>query len=446
MLDGSSVTDKAYSQRAEETYGDKDTFLATTFKSQRARCDLLRSKPAARANILREMYGLSSFDARHDMVRAEIKKYAGATYTLEAKKDQWSHWNHEGKAARAERKSLEEKIKTIQLHAEDYEKNRTHTHAQEAEAQHKRHREFLEKEIQQKIRTPLARWHAAHSVFLDTSERFEARALKAGCRTEKGEVLDCPLLERPLPPEKSVWAEYLNPGFTLEDLENIPLSELAGRDEEDTLQYILELAEKETGLAKDAQKAKENVVTDLLSHSVQLGEAQGLLAAAKKMISTAQKMQDALQAEIGELEKSAKHMELLTSLEKVLSPYGLSQWWLERQFPLLRDTVQQYLDEFPAGGMTGISISSLDISVETTEGVIIPVEAVSGGQESLLSIMFRMALSPGMLIMDEPFVGMDAYLKPQVAAWLGERAAEAQIVVVTHEAEVTPYARKVLFV
>ena len=65
-----------------------------------------------------------------------------------------------------------------------------------------------------------------------------------------------------------------------------------------------------------------------------------------------------------------------------------------------------------------------------------PVPRLSGGQSAVLALAWRMAMSPGLLCLDEPTYGLDdrriAHLRDAVAAWR-ESGTGGQLIVVTHE-------------
>ncbi|NTV40544.1 MAG: ABC transporter ATP-binding protein [Demequinaceae bacterium] len=62
-----------------------------------------------------------------------------------------------------------------------------------------------------------------------------------------------------------------------------------------------------------------------------------------------------------------------------------------------------------------------------------PVKELSGGQRRRVAIARAMAASADLVILDEPFTGLDAETKPAVMAYVRERIAGRTAILITHD-------------
>lgn len=74
-----------------------------------------------------------------------------------------------------------------------------------------------------------------------------------------------------------------------------------------------------------------------------------------------------------------------------------------------------------------------------------PVRELSGGQRRRVAIARAMAVRSDLVVLDEPFTGLDAETKPAVMAYVRERIAGRTAVLITHDpAEVEFFAARIV--
>ena len=67
------------------------------------------------------------------------------------------------------------------------------------------------------------------------------------------------------------------------------------------------------------------------------------------------------------------------------------------------------------------------------DAVLKPVRELSGGQRRRVAIARAMIVDADLVVLDEPFTGLDADVKPLVLAYVKERAAGRTTLLITHD-------------
>ncbi len=76
-----------------------------------------------------------------------------------------------------------------------------------------------------------------------------------------------------------------------------------------------------------------------------------------------------------------------------------------------------------------------------------PVRELSGGQRRRVAIVRALAGEPDLVILDEPFTGLDAHCKPEIMRYVRERIAGRTVLLVTHDlAEAAWFGARVVVV
>jgi NitT/TauT family transport system ATP-binding protein len=79
------------------------------------------------------------------------------------------------------------------------------------------------------------------------------------------------------------------------------------------------------------------------------------------------------------------------------------------------------------------------------EALTKPVRELSGGQRRRVAIVRAMATDADLLVLDEPFTGLDADAKPAIMTYVRERLAGRTVLLITHDpAEAKSFDARVL--
>jgi NitT/TauT family transport system ATP-binding protein len=109
--------------------------------------------------------------------------------------------------------------------------------------------------------------------------------------------------------------------------------------------------------------------------------------------------------------------------------------------------VRLVLDRERRSGLTARAAAEGELALVGLEGddVSKPVRDLSGGQRRRVAIARAMAVRSDLVVLDEPFTGLDAETKPAVMAYVRERIAGRTAVLITHDpAEVEFFAARIV--
>ncbi|MBO9556249.1 ATP-binding cassette domain-containing protein [Cellulomonas sp.] len=73
----------------------------------------------------------------------------------------------------------------------------------------------------------------------------------------------------------------------------------------------------------------------------------------------------------------------------------------------------------------------------TADALTLPVRALSGGQRRRVAIARALLTDATLVVLDEPFTGIDADGRPGVLAWVAEACAGRSVLLVTHDLDDT---------
>jgi NitT/TauT family transport system ATP-binding protein len=109
--------------------------------------------------------------------------------------------------------------------------------------------------------------------------------------------------------------------------------------------------------------------------------------------------------------------------------------------------VRLVLDRDRRPGPTSRAVAEQELALVGLEGddASKPVRELSGGQRRRVAIARAMAARSDLVVLDEPFTGLDADTKPAVMAYVRERIAGRTAVLITHDpSEVEFFAARVV--
>lgn len=109
--------------------------------------------------------------------------------------------------------------------------------------------------------------------------------------------------------------------------------------------------------------------------------------------------------------------------------------------------VRLVLDRERRSGSTARAAAKSELALVGIEGddASKPVRDLSGGQRRRVAIARAMAARSDLVVLDEPFTGLDAETKPAVMAYVRERIAGRTAVLITHDpAEVEFFAARIV--
>lgn len=155
------------------------------------------------------------------------------------------------------------------------------------------------------------------------------------------------------------------------------------------------------------------------------------------------------------LEAENKYQELIKSLSvlnhTVQSLSNFKEDRLLRSIPQLTDTASDIMNKFTSGEFTHIHLDDkFKCSVTTKEGIVRPVEQLSGGELSMAAIALRFAISfflsnmsDNLLILDEVLVSMSEE-RAQKALEVINSIENTQIILIAHNEYATDIADRVI--
>jgi len=109
--------------------------------------------------------------------------------------------------------------------------------------------------------------------------------------------------------------------------------------------------------------------------------------------------------------------------------------------------VRLVLDRERRSGPTARLVAEKELALVGLEGddTSKPVRELSGGQRRRVAIARAMAARSDLVVLDEPFTGLDADTKPAVMAYVRERIAGCIAVLITHDpSEVEFFAARIV--
>lgn len=464
------VTDSEYATGVSQVFSTQELFLATTFVSQKRTSSLVRAKSTARMEVLRELYGLQEFDAKHALVKAEVKRYAGQEMLQQLAAAKITELTSGVETLKAEIASEADHLKKQLAEAEKLQAAAQATYSALEKIQ-KRLKGLRQERIstvglfqakwREFIENPCRKYSTEMTVYKQALEKYQARAEKAGC-SKSGLIKDCPLLQEPEKPRRPFWWTFFK-GVTIPSLdEKLPTVDFSGsqeshRNQWNTLCGIHASHEVQSSALKKLEDAEGDIPTKCRDASLAQEKAGQGAGAARERLNNLRKGLDAaekyLAKAVQDEKTAAANVVVLRNaeiLEQTLSPYGLSQWHLEKMLPDLQDRVNEILaqESLDIHVQVRFDFSAnknprLEIYVTTEEGEF-PVEAVSGGQETLVSLAVWLALSGTLLILDEPLTALHPDSARAVAGLLLEHAQSKQIIVISHEPTLVTHADSVL--
>lgn len=209
----------------------------------------------------------------------------------------------------------------------------------------------------------------------------------------------------------------------------------AGSVNEDTLAKLRADLE-----AKRSKRADLNA--DIVGKN---GEAK--LAAEKARNATAEA--DSLEEQMEKRKTMLSKLEVSSSTVMILGKFR--EHLILSAIPQVTDYASELINKISEGKFTTITIDKkFDVSVETGDGVVESVSQLSGGEEDLVAICLRLAISvmlsdgaPSMLILDEVLTAMDSDRASAILEAM-QGISGGQIIIVAHNEIIKSIADKVV--
>lgn len=175
------------------------------------------------------------------------------------------------------------------------------------------------------------------------------------------------------------------------------------------------------------------------------GEAE--LAAEKARAASAEA--DSLEAQMEKRKGLLSKLEVSSSAVMVLGKFR--EHLILSAIPQVTDYASELINKISDGKFTSIAIDKkFDVSVETGDGVVESVSQLSGGEEDLVAICLRLAISvmlsdgtPTMLILDEVLTAMDSDRAAAILEAM-QGISGGQIIIVAHNEIIKSIADKVV--
>ena len=175
------------------------------------------------------------------------------------------------------------------------------------------------------------------------------------------------------------------------------------------------------------------------------GEAE--LAAEKARAASAEA--DSLEAQMEKRKGLLSKLEVSSSAVMVLGKFR--EHLILSAIPQVTDYASELINKISDGKFTSIAIDKkFDVSVETGDGVVESVSQLSGGEEDLVAICLRLAISvmlsdgtPTMLILDEVLTAMDSDRASAILEAM-QGISGGQIIIVAHNEIIKSIADKVV--
>lgn len=175
------------------------------------------------------------------------------------------------------------------------------------------------------------------------------------------------------------------------------------------------------------------------------GEAE--LAAEKARAASAEA--DSLEAQMEKRKGLLSKLEVSSSAVMVLGKFR--EHLILSAVPQVTDYASELINKISDGKFTSIAIDKkFDVSVETGDGVVESVSQLSGGEEDLVAICLRLAISvmlsdgtPTMLILDEVLTAMDSDRAAAILEAM-QGISGGQIIIVAHNEIIKSIADKVV--
>ena len=175
------------------------------------------------------------------------------------------------------------------------------------------------------------------------------------------------------------------------------------------------------------------------------GEAE--LAAEKARAASSEA--DSLEAQMEKRKGLLSKLEVSSSAVMVLGKFR--EHLILSAIPQVTDYASELINKISDGKFTSIAIDKkFDVSVETGDGVVESVSQLSGGEEDLVAICLRLAISvmlsdgtPTMLILDEVLTAMDSDRAAAILEAM-QGISGGQIIIVAHNEIIKSIADKVV--